>query len=283
VQFLDIPNIHAVRMSYNRLKGYNPYQEDFYQVLADSGWIDYLFLILTGAKAMAQDLRKGKNVIVHCSDGWDRTSQLSSLAQILIDPYYRTLDGFIVLFEKDWRHCGHKFRERSGQYNPQYHPRECSPVFIQYLDCVLQLMNQFPLSFEFNLKFLNFLSVAYQSYTYGTFLTNNLKEARTVQLEEKTVSVWSDVLAEKEKYVNEYYREGPQVLEMDASGADFAIWREHFLEEKGLKEQQYEQFHQKKQINEQLSEQLLKLSGDLQLLIVEAAKCKQVSPVVPVE
>lgn len=59
---------------------------------------------------MAIDLINGKNVLVHCSDGWDRTSQLSSLAQLLLDPYFRTLEGFAVLIEKDWVHFGHKFR-----------------------------------------------------------------------------------------------------------------------------------------------------------------------------
>jgi len=33
----------------------------------------------------------GKAVLVHCSDGWDRTSQLICLSQILIEPYYRTI------------------------------------------------------------------------------------------------------------------------------------------------------------------------------------------------
>ena len=36
------------------------------------------------------------NVLVHCSDGWDRTSQLTSLSQLMMDPYYCTLDGFKV-------------------------------------------------------------------------------------------------------------------------------------------------------------------------------------------
>jgi len=31
------------------------------------------------------------------SDGWDRTAQTCSLAQMLLDPYYRTIKGFIVL------------------------------------------------------------------------------------------------------------------------------------------------------------------------------------------
>ena len=35
-------------------------------------------------------------MLVHCSDGWDRTAQLTSLAMILLDPYFRTLSGFQV-------------------------------------------------------------------------------------------------------------------------------------------------------------------------------------------
>lgn len=29
IKFLDIPNIHAVRDSYNKVRAYNPYQQDF--------------------------------------------------------------------------------------------------------------------------------------------------------------------------------------------------------------------------------------------------------------
>ena len=36
------------------------------------------------------------NALVHCSDGWDRTTQLTSLVQLLMDPYYRTIKGFMV-------------------------------------------------------------------------------------------------------------------------------------------------------------------------------------------
>ena len=33
-------------------------------------------------------------MLVHCSDGWDRTPQIVALAKILLDPYYRTLEVF---------------------------------------------------------------------------------------------------------------------------------------------------------------------------------------------
>ena len=44
-------------------------------------------------KAVAEE---SVNVVVHCSDGWDRTAQTCSLASIILDPYYRTMHGFQV-------------------------------------------------------------------------------------------------------------------------------------------------------------------------------------------
>lgn len=42
--------------------------------------------------------REGRPVLVHCSDGWDRTPQIVALGQILLDPYYRTIEVILETF-----------------------------------------------------------------------------------------------------------------------------------------------------------------------------------------
>ena len=176
IEWLDIPNIHAVRESFNRMINYDGQADNYFQLCSQSGWYDYLYLILSGAKSIARDLLAGTNVVVHCSDGWDRTSQLCALGQLLVDPFYPTIEGFIVLVEKDWRHFGHKFPQRTGQYHPtEYHPHEKSQIFIQFLDCIYQIMSQFPLSFQYSERLLHFLAINVDSNAYGTFMTNNIQ------------------------------------------------------------------------------------------------------------
>lgn len=53
---------------------------------------DFMFS-RTRTQAVAEE---GVSVLVHCSDGWDRTAQVCSVASVLLDPYYRTLKGLMV-------------------------------------------------------------------------------------------------------------------------------------------------------------------------------------------
>ena len=99
-----------------------------------------------------------------CSDGCDRTSQLSAMAQLLLDPHYRTISGFIALIEKDFCSFGHMFAKRSNPSSSEY-----SPIFLQYLDCSWQVLRQFPNAFEFNAKFLLAIAEGHQSSWSATF------------------------------------------------------------------------------------------------------------------
>ena len=118
--YLGIDNIHVMRDSLQKvidalkdsdLTPLGPNQE----LLHKSNWLKHIGLVLDGSALIARQVGlQHSHVLIHCSDGWDRTSQLSSLSQICLDPYYRTLEGFMVLVEKDWLSFGHMFKHRSG-------------------------------------------------------------------------------------------------------------------------------------------------------------------------
>ncbi len=119
-EYLGIDNIHVMRESLNKvidtlkesdLTPLPPNRE----ALARTGWLKHIGGILDGAGLIARQVGlQHSHVLIHCSDGWDRTSQLSALSQLCLDPYYRTLEGFIVLVEKDWLSFGHRFNHRAG-------------------------------------------------------------------------------------------------------------------------------------------------------------------------
>lgn len=71
--------------------------------------------------------------MVHCSDGWDRTSQLVALAQLMIDPSYRTLLGFIHLIQKEFLQPGHLFHDRCSYGTSEKGNVNQSPIFLQFL------------------------------------------------------------------------------------------------------------------------------------------------------
>ncbi|KAF4123253.1 myotubularin-related protein 6/7/8 [Geosmithia morbida] len=121
--FLNIGNIHVMRSSLSKvvdalkdadLSPLPPNRE----LLQQSNWLKHVHDVLDGSAIIVRQIGiQHSHVLIHCSDGWDRTSQLSALAQIMLDPYFRTLEGFVTLVEKDWLSFGHMFRLRSGHLN----------------------------------------------------------------------------------------------------------------------------------------------------------------------
>jgi hypothetical protein len=71
------------------------------------------------------------------------------LAQLLLDPFYRTLVGFARLVEKDFCSFGHMCARRSDPNTSEY-----SPVLLQFFDATYQVLRQFPTAFEFTEAFL---------------------------------------------------------------------------------------------------------------------------------
>ncbi|XP_006832013.1 PREDICTED: myotubularin-related protein 6 [Chrysochloris asiatica] len=230
-QFVGIENIHVMRSSLQKLlevtgtKGLSV--QDFYSGMESSGWPRHIKAVMDAAIFLAKAVGvESASVLVHCSDGWDRTSQVCSLGSLLLDSYYRTIKGFMVLIEKDWISFGHKFSERCGHLDGD--PKEASPVFIQFLECVWHLTEQFPQAFEFNEAFLLQIHDHIHSCQFGNFLGNCQKEREELKLVEKTYSLWPFLLDDQKKYLNPLYSsesQGLAVLEPSTVSFQFKFWR----------------------------------------------------------
>nr|XP_055215678.1 myotubularin-related protein 6 isoform X1 [Gorilla gorilla gorilla] len=230
-QFVGIENIHVMRSSLQKLLEVNGTKglsvNDFYSGLESSGWLRHIKAVMDAAIFLAKAITvENASVLVHCSDGWDRTSQVCSLGSLLLDSYYRTIKGFMVLIEKDWISFGHKFSERCGQLDGD--PKEVSPVFTQFLECVWHLTEQFPQAFEFSEAFLLQIHEHIHSCQFGNFLGNCQKEREELKLKEKTYSLWPFLLEDQKKYLNPLYSSESHrftVLEPNTVSFNFKFWR----------------------------------------------------------
>eukprot|EP00760_Papus_ankaliazontas_P038526 PhM_4_TR9167/c0_g1_i1/m.94506/K01108/MTM1; myotubularin len=201
---LNIDNIHEMRSSLenlarlqsSRLSSYSDYQ----RVLLDSKWLHHIDAVLAGVGTVVSALELGQSVLVHCSDGWDRTSQLVSLASLVLDPYYRTLEGFGVLVQKDWLQPGHKFEDRTNCLTSEF-----SPVFLQFLDCVYQLWCCNSSKFEFSLEALELVALHHNSHRFGDFYGNCEREREEDNVASTTRSLWDYLSAESGSLVNPSY------------------------------------------------------------------------------
>ena len=133
-------------------------------------------MLINVGNLIAERLDEGASVLVSLEEGWDLTAQVSSLAQLLLDPHYRTLDGFPLLVEREWLSLGHRFQRRNNHAADSSHQADFAPVFIQFLDTVHQCVNQFPGAFEFNEFYLEFLAYHSVSNRFRTFLLDSESE-----------------------------------------------------------------------------------------------------------
>uniref|UniRef100_A0A8C1Q2D3 phosphatidylinositol-3,5-bisphosphate 3-phosphatase n=1 Tax=Cyprinus carpio TaxID=7962 RepID=A0A8C1Q2D3_CYPCA len=209
LNFLEIPNIHVMRESLRKLKEvvYPAIdQQRWFSSVDSTHWLEYIRLLLAGAVRIADRLESGKtSVVVHCSDGWDRTAQLTSLAMLMLDAHYRSLRGFQVLLEKEWLSFGHRFASRVGHGDGNHANSERSPLFVQFIDCVWQMTRQFPSAFEFNELFLITVLDHLYSCLFGTFLYNSEQERVSKEVYSRTVSLWSYVNSQLEEFTNPLY------------------------------------------------------------------------------
>ncbi|CAF1036361.1 unnamed protein product [Brachionus calyciflorus] len=235
IQFMNLENIHVIRASFQSLRLLCQTLNDnkqFLSQLENTKWLNHLSGIIKAALAVTNSIDQyAKPVLIHCSDGWDRTPQILALAKIFLDPYYRTINGFRTLIEIDWLQFGHKFAQRNGHCTESNDINERCPVFLQWLDCVYQVLRQYPSAFQFNETFLLKLCVHSYSCLFGTFLCNSNFERVKEHTDERTFSLWSYLNEKNLELVNQLYDESiDEVLYPLSEISHMQIWHRLFCE-----------------------------------------------------
>ncbi|XP_060662532.1 myotubularin-related protein 4 isoform X1 [Drosophila nasuta] len=238
IEFMNLGNIHAIRKSFHAVRqlcASSPDDPNWLGQLEKTMWMQHLSGLLGATMTVVHTIEKnGRPVLVHCSDGWDRTPQIVATAQLCLDPYYRTVEGFRVLVEREWLNFGHKFADRSGNGPNSDEGNERCPVFLQWLDLVHQIHKQFPCSFEFSLGYLIKLAQHSLSCLFGTFLCNSLRERIENSVFDRTFSVWP-FLAET-MYRNPLYKHETDKVLWPAHNVRFLhFWSDVYLGSLGNK------------------------------------------------
>ena len=235
--FCDIDNIHKAREAIEKTEEICTDKlamtnKTFWSQFESTGWLDFIMITLKRATEISKLVSDGNNVLIHCSDGWDRTPQLVTISQVLLDPYYRTFMGFAVLIEKDFLSFGHQFAKRSG-ITPKKNEgeNERSPIFLQFLDCIYQLLIQFPTEFEFNPDYLLFIAKYYNINVFGTFMFNNEEERVKNNAKETTPSIWTYLLNNKGKYTNPLYsaNNSKRIITPNYAYYSYKLWTSYFM------------------------------------------------------
>uniref|UniRef100_A0A8V0YK87 Myotubularin-related protein 9 n=1 Tax=Gallus gallus TaxID=9031 RepID=A0A8V0YK87_CHICK len=201
--------------------------------LEASNWLTHVKEILTAGCLAAQCIdREDASVLVHGTEGTDSTLQITSLAQIILDPDCRTIRGFESLIVREWLQAGHPFQQRCAQsaYSNSKQKWE-APVFLLFLDCVWQMLHQFPCSFEFNEHFLVTLFEHAYASQFGTFLGNNENERSKLKLPQKTMSLWSWVNQPEElkNFKNPLFEANSLVIWPSVAPQSLQLWEGVFL------------------------------------------------------
>ncbi len=133
------------------------------------------------------------------------------------------------LIEKEFLYFGHQFAIRIGISQKDSHNEDQrSPIFLQWLDIIHQLLYQFPEAFEFNMEFLLFLAFHYNSCLYGTFMYNCESERFEKKAKQKTTSIWTDILKSINRFSNNRYNP-VEIIIPSSSPYKMRFWEEFFF------------------------------------------------------
>lgn len=122
--------------------------EYFYKNLESSKWLQHIQSLVRASRHIARTLKCDKTpVVVLDATGRDMSCLVVSLVLIICDRHFRTINGLASLINKEWISAGYcfcsSFMSLKGTNSHFY------PTFIMFLDCVHNIIFQYPTEFEY--------------------------------------------------------------------------------------------------------------------------------------
>ncbi|CAG0878928.1 unnamed protein product [Darwinula stevensoni] len=193
-------------------EAYESIEDSFLSLLHSSQWLHHVALCLQLAKQAAITLtRNHSSVILVDPTGRDMVCVISSLTQVLIESRFRTRIGFQSLIQKEWIALAHPFPARLGLLRDEL-PNK-SPLFLLFLDCVWQLLQQCPSDFEFSETFLTVIWDGAHMNIFDTFLFGSTwervqaKKDATSPLRSRSLWSWQEqyTISDQKQFLNPLY------------------------------------------------------------------------------
>eukprot|EP01125_Pyxidicula_operculata_P012355 TRINITY_DN4057_c0_g1_i2.p1 TRINITY_DN4057_c0_g1~~TRINITY_DN4057_c0_g1_i2.p1 ORF type:complete len:2474 (-),score=525.58 TRINITY_DN4057_c0_g1_i2:159-7580(-) len=242
--YIKLPKIVELEQSFNTLFDLcvdNFSHLEFDKLVHDTLWPKYITRFLTESLNVVTRLRKslfftqGIVLIQNAGPEYENETPIVCLVQIFVDPYYRTLEGFCNLIDKEWLQYSYPFKSMLGygtmetdskeKRSPTSSPSSSvkllnlqirskpAPIFVLFLNCIWEVMQQQSHLFEFNENFLLFLLDSLYDSRFGNFFEDS-DEYRMRNYSKKTTSIWSYVLSEENRpeFISPLYHNDRAIL-----------------------------------------------------------------------
>ncbi|XP_052526542.1 myotubularin-related protein 12 [Tympanuchus pallidicinctus] len=183
----SLPSLQEIQTAYTRFKqlflidnstDFWATDVKWFSLLESTNWLEIIRRVLKKAIEVVECLeRQHTNVLLIEESATDLCCVISSLVQVMMDSYSRTKLGFQSLIQKEWVIGGHGFLDRCNHLHRS--DKEEAPVFLLLLNCVWQLLQQYPPAFEFTETYLTVLSDSLYVPIFSTFFFNSQHQKDT--------------------------------------------------------------------------------------------------------
>lgn len=186
----------------------------FYHNIMSYSWNKTVIGFINAANTIAQKLKQGKTVLLEGSRKNLSHHVILSLTQVLIDAHYRTIQGFGVLFVKDWVSVAYPFlgsliirllvtmltffSESAGPGAATF-----PPYFELFIYCMAFLTVFHTKAFEFNSFYLETLLDESFNFRFSTFVYYLAKIRREASAKS---SVLDYLMRGSQKFKNPIYK-----------------------------------------------------------------------------